>query len=125
MGPPDEEFGCVAADLVPVGPSTGDLQRAPYKTEDSTWTSDGFGATWGKVCGRARIDDVIHELCGSMDTRLALAGVDVPENASLTWHSLKDIRTILDAKYLDRNVRLTEAEMRKRERKETRTETVK
>jgi integrase len=92
-------------------------------TQDGTsWTSDGFRASWRKACERAGISDVtFHDLRGSAVVRLALAGCEVPEIAALTGHSLKDASSILDKHYLGRDVRLAEAAMRKRERKERRT----
>lgn len=73
-----------------------------------------------------RIDDVTCDgIRGSAVTRLALAGASVPEIASLTGHSLKDAKDILQTHYLGRDVKLAEAAMRKRERKEKRTKSVK
>lgn len=90
------------------------------------WTSDGFRASWGKACDKAGIKDVtFHDLRGSAIVRLALAGCEVPEIAAITGHSLADVTTILDAHYLGRDIRLAEAAMRKRERKEGRTRLVK
>jgi len=45
--------------------------------------------------------------------RLALAGATVPEIATFTSHSLKDVEAILDAHYLGRDVQLTESALRK------------
>jgi len=39
------------------------------------WTSDGFRASWRKLCAKAKIQDLtFHDLRGSAVTRLALAG---------------------------------------------------
>lgn len=94
--------------------------------DGTTWTSDGFRASWGKACKRAGVDDVtFHDLRGSAVVRLALAGCEVPEIAAITGHSGKDATDILDRHYLGRDVRLAEAAMRKREAKEAGTEFVK
>lgn len=119
---------------IPVGPTLREhLSQAKRRaatiltnTEGNSWTSDGFRTSWGRACARAKIDDVtFHDIRGSAVTRLALAGAIVPEIASLTGHSLKDVEVILDAHYLGRDVRLAESAMRKRERKEKRTKVVK
>lgn len=92
----------------------------------TSWTSDGFRASWRKACERAGIDDVtFQDLRGSAVVRLALAGCEVPEIAAITGHALADASAILDAHYLGRDVRLAEAAMRKREANEPGTETVK
>lgn len=86
------------------------------------WTSSGFRASWGKACAKSGVTGVtFHDIRGTAVTRLALAGCTVPEIASITGHSLKDVESILDAHYLGRNIALAESAMRKRERKERRT----
>jgi integrase len=44
-----------------------------------------------------------HDLRGSAVVRLALADASVPEIATLTGHSLRDVHAILDAHYLHRD----------------------
>jgi hypothetical protein len=39
-------------------------------------------------------------------TRLAEAGCEVPEIATITWHSLADVDAILDGHYLGRTTKL-------------------
>lgn len=80
------------------------------------WTSDGFRASWSKVCGRAGIAGLtFHDLRGSAVVRLALAEATVPQIATFTGHSLKDVEAILDAHYLGRDVKLADAAMQKLE----------
>jgi integrase len=80
------------------------------------WTPDGFRSSWRKACIAAGVTDVtFHDLRGSAVTRLAVAGCEVPEIASLTGHSLADVNAILDAHYLSRDVRLAESAVRKLE----------
>ena len=68
------------------------------------WTSDGFRTSWGKACDAAGIEGLtFHDLRGTAVTRLALAGCTVPEIASITGHSLRDVEAILDAHYLGRS----------------------
>jgi integrase len=61
-----------------------------------------------------------HDLRGTAVTRLALAGSTEPEIATITGHSLRDVRTILDSNYLSRDQALGESAIRKLE---TRTKT--
>lgn len=87
----------------------------------AAWTSDGFRTSWGKLCAKAKIEDLtFHDLRGSAVVRLAVSGATVPEIATLTGHSLKDVEAILDAHYLGRDVKLAENAIRKLERNERR-----
>lgn len=54
-------------------------------------------------------DLTFHDLRGSAVVRLALSGATVPEIATFTGHSLKDVEAILDRHYLGREVRLAES----------------
>lgn len=95
-------------------------------TRGAAWTSDGFRASWGKAAKRAGIDDLtFHDLRGTAVTRLSLAGSTEQEIATLTGHSTKDVLSILDTHYLGREVALAEAAIKKLERKEKRTRSVK
>lgn len=103
--------------IVPAGePLRGLLDRAPRQcpliltnTKGRPWTSDGFRTSWSKACRRAGVSGVtFHDLRGSAVVRLALAQATVPEIATFTGHSLKDVESILDAHYLGRDVKLAE-----------------
>jgi len=95
-------------------------------TRGRPWTEDGFRTSWGKAAAKAGVEGLtFHDLRGTAVTRLALAGCSVPEIATITGHSLKDVESILDAHYLGRDVRLAEEAIRKLEKKEGRTEPVK
>jgi integrase len=75
------------------------------------WTADGFKTSWGKAFDRAGLGDEdlhFHDLRGTAVTRLALAGCTVPEIASITGHSLRDVEAILEAHYLGGQVELAE-----------------
>jgi len=90
-------------------------------TRGRPWTSDGFRASWGKLCTRAGIEDrTFHDIRGSAVMRLARSSASVPEIATLTGHSLKDAEAILDAHYFGRDVKLAENAIRKLERNERR-----
>ena len=74
------------------------------------WTSDGFRTSWGRACNKASVTGLtFHDLRGSAVVRLALAEATVPQIATFTGHSLKDVEAILDAHYLGRDVKLAEA----------------
>jgi integrase len=73
-------------------------------SESKPWTSDGFRSSWAKACKTAGIVGLtFHDLRGSAVVRLALADASVPEIATLTGHSLRDVHAILDAHYLHRD----------------------
>lgn len=65
----------------------------------------------------AGIDDLtFHDLRGTAVTRLAIAGCTIPEIATITGHSLRDVGTILDRHYLHRDDELARAAIEKLER---------
>jgi integrase len=85
-------------------------------SEGRPWTSDGFRCSWRKACATAGIVGVtFHDLRGTAVTRLATAGCTEAEIATVTGHSLKDVRAILDSHYLHRDPALAEAAIRKLE----------
>ncbi len=71
----------------------------------------GIGRRLFLICGL--LDQTLH---GSAVVRLALAGATVPEIATITGHSLKDVESILDTHYLGRDVKPAESAVRKLER---------
>jgi integrase len=80
------------------------------------WTSDGFRASWRKACKRAGVVGVtFHDLRGTAVTRLAIAGCTEAEIATITGHSLRSVRAILDTHYLSRDPSLAESAIRKLE----------
>jgi integrase len=73
------------------------------------WTSDGFRTSWSKARDRAAVSGLtFHDLRGTAVVRLAIAGAIVPQIATFTGHSLKDVEAILDAHYLGRDIQLAE-----------------
>jgi integrase len=56
-----------------------------------------------------------HDLRGTAVTRLAIAGCTEAEIATIIGHSLRDVRSILDAHYLHRDPALAESAIRKLE----------
>lgn len=94
-------------------------RRSPVillSSEDRPWTSDGFRSSWGKACKACGVLGLtFHDLRGTAVSRLALAGCSEAEIATLTGHSLNDVRSILDAHYLNRDPALAIAAIRKLE----------
>jgi integrase len=81
------------------------------------WTSHGFQASWHVAARKAGIVGVtFHDLRGTAVTRLAVVGCSEAEIATITGHSLRDVRSILDANYLHRDAALAESAIRKLER---------
>ena len=86
-------------------------------SDGKPWTSDGFRASWRKACKRAGIPDLtFHDLRGTAVTRLAICGCTEAEIATITGHSLRGVRAILDTHYLSRDPALAESAIRKLER---------
>jgi integrase len=80
------------------------------------WTSHGFQTSWRIAATKAGIVGVtFHDLRGTAVTRLAIVGCSEAEIASITGHSLRDVRSILDANYLHRDPALGESAIRKLE----------
>jgi integrase len=110
--------------VIPVGaPLKAALDTTPKRSTiilttsgGKPWTPDGFRASWGKACVRAGIVGVtFNDLRGTAVTRLAIAGCTEAEIATITGHSLRDVRSILDAHYLHRDPALGESAIRKLE----------
>jgi integrase len=87
-------------------------------SDGKPWTSDGFRASWRKACAAVGIVDVtFNDLRGTAVTRLALADASEAEIATITGHSLRDVRSILDAHYLARDPALGDSAIAKLERR--------
>jgi integrase len=81
------------------------------------WTSHGFQASWPLAAKNAGIVGItFHDLRGTAVTRLAIVGCTEAEIATITGHSLRDVRSILDAHYLARDPALAESAIRKLEK---------
>jgi integrase len=86
--------------------------------EGRPWTPDGFRVSWRKAVHKAGITGLtFNDLRGTAVTRLAVAGCTEAEIATLTGHSLRDVRSILDAHYLSRDPALAENAIRKLEQR--------
>lgn len=110
--------------VIPAGKPLKDLldqtvRRSPTiltNTLGKPWTSDGFRSSWSKACRKAAISGLtFHDIRGSAVARLARANATVPQIATFTGHSLRDVEAILDAHYLGRDVELAEIAVMKLE----------
>jgi integrase len=71
------------------------------------WTADGFRTMWYKTAKRAGIADrTFHDLRGTAVTKLAVAGCNPVQIASITGHSFKQVTSILERHYLARDPRV-------------------
>jgi integrase len=81
------------------------------------WTPDGFRSSFAKARAKAGIVGVtFNDLRGTAVTRLALAEATEAEIATITGHSLRDVRSILDSNYLHRDPALGRSAILKLER---------
>ncbi len=94
-------------------------RRSPLvllNSDDRPWTADGFRSSWRKACAAAGVEGVtFNDLRGTAVTRLALAGCTEAEIGTITGHSLRDVRSILDAHYLHRDPALADSAIKKLE----------
>ncbi len=109
---------------IPVGsPLKAALEATPRRspvvllsTDNRPWTENGFRSSWRKACKKAGVVGVtFNDLRGTAVTRLAIAGCTEAEITAITGHTLRDVRSILDAHYLHRDPALAEAAIRKLE----------
>jgi len=78
-------------------------------TRGQAWTGNGFSSSFRKATAHCGIEDLtFHDTRGTAVTRLALAGASVPQIATFTGHSLKDVEAILEVHYLNRDPRMAE-----------------
>ena len=85
-------------------------------SEGKPWTADGFRSSWRKACQAANVVGVtFNDLRGTAVTRLAVAEATVPQIASITGHSIRDVQAILDAHYLNRDPALGRSAIQKLE----------
>ncbi|NOZ32988.1 MAG: tyrosine-type recombinase/integrase, partial [Alphaproteobacteria bacterium] len=81
------------------------------------WTAHGFQSSWRKARSKAGITGLtFHDLRGTAVTRFSVAGATLQEIATLTGHSLRDVQSILDTNYLDRDLAMAESAIKKLEK---------
>jgi integrase len=113
--------------VIPVGaPLKAMLDHTPKRSTmiltnpvgQKPWTSEAFASAWTRACKRAGITGLtFNDLRGTAATRLALSECTEAEIASITGHSLRDVRSILDLHYLHRDPALAENAIAKLERR--------
>jgi integrase len=112
--------------VIPVGaPLKAALDATPklspiilIKRDGKPWTSAGFQTAWCRACKHVGLVGLTyHDLRGTAVTRLAIAGATEAEIATISGHSLRSVRAILDAHYLARDPALAESAIRKLERR--------
>jgi integrase len=87
-------------------------------SDGKPWTADGFRVSFGKAQRKSAITGVtFNDLRGTAVTRLALAGCTEAEIATITGHALRDVRSILDSHYLNRDPALGQSAIAKLERR--------
>jgi integrase len=80
------------------------------------WRERTFKHAFSVARAKAGITGLtFNDLRGTAVTRLALAGATEPEIASITGHSLAEVRRVLDHHYLHRDPKLAESAIRKLE----------
>jgi integrase len=85
-------------------------------SDSQPWTEAGFRSSFGKARDRAGLHDLrFNDTRGTAVTRFALCGAEVPEIATFTGHSQRDVCAILDAHYLNRDPELAWSAIRKLE----------
>ena len=86
------------------------------RADGRPWTGQRFRAAWSRVCKTAGVAGVtFHDLRGTAITRLALVSATDAEIATITGHSLRSVRAIIDQHYLARDPALGESAIRKLE----------
>jgi integrase len=86
-------------------------------SDGKPWTADGFRVSWRKAQAAVGVTGVtFNDLRGTAVTRLALVGCTEAEIAAITGHTLRDVRSILDANYLHRDPALADSAITKLER---------
>jgi integrase len=91
-------------------------QNILLNSDGKPWTASGFSSSWRKACKRLGITGVtFNDLRGTAVTRLALVGCTEAEIATITGHTLGQVRSILDAHYFHRDPALGERAIAKLE----------
>jgi len=84
-------------------------------TRGCAWAENGFHASWRKAWMAAGVSGDFHDLRGMAVLRLFLAGGTEAEIATITGHSLRDVRSILGSHYFCKDPALTQSAITKLE----------
>lgn len=86
-------------------------------TRNTPWSEGGFSSSWVKARKAAGVVGVtFNDLRGTAVTRLAIAQCTEAEIATITGHTLREVRSILDKHYLSRDPAMAESAIRKLEK---------
>ena len=98
-----------------------EARRSPIillNMDGKPWTPDGFRVSFSKAQRKAGITGVtFNDLRGTAVTRLAVEGASEAEIATITGHAMRDVRSILDSHYLNRDPALGRSAITKLERR--------
>jgi integrase len=94
-----------------------DALRICLNSRKRPWTKDGFKTSWGKECARLGIDGVtFHDLRGSFITERRREGSTAEQIASISGHSISEVRTVLEKHYLADDQQASDAVILRMER---------
>ena len=94
-----------------------DTIRVLTNSRKRPWTKDGFKTSWGKECTRLGISGVtFHDLRGTFITTRRREGSTVEQIASITGHSISEIRNVLEKHYLADDQQTSDAVILRMER---------
>ncbi len=75
--------------------------RICLTTRDTSWTKDGFQASWKKQLQELKITGLtFHDLRGTFITERFAEGNSVEDIAKISGHSVQDIKAVLEKHYL-------------------------
>jgi integrase len=98
-------------------PETRANTKILRNSEGQPWDSEkAFYTAFKRECDRLGIKDrTFHDLRRTAVVRLAIAGCTEPEIASITGHSIKDVKSVLERHYLYLDPQIAINAMRKLE----------
>jgi integrase len=112
--------------VIPVGaPLKAMLDATPQispvmiiSSDGRPYTSDGFRASWRKTCKRAGIVGLtFHDLRGTAVSRMASAEASEIEIATVTGLTVRNIKSIMDTHYLNRDPAMAISAVKKLEKR--------
>lgn len=78
-----------------------DAIRICLSSRKRPWTKDGFKTSWGRFCDSIGIEGVtFHDLRGTFITERRREGSTAEQIASMSGHSISEVRSVLEKHYL-------------------------
>jgi integrase len=94
-----------------------DALRICLNSRKRPWTKDGFKTSWGKECTRLGIEGVtFHDLRGTFITERRREGSTVEQIATISGHSITEVRAVLEKHYLADDQQASDAVILRMER---------